>query len=302
MKNQNKNLSEKDLIEKMKSFEQTKGQTIYQHGLSVWEQAKKICSGQYEGMKIPDWFKENHFIIVNQTVPYKTLKRYCIFHDCGKPFCQEIDEQGNIRFPDHADISAEKYAIAFPQDRDGYLLTKHDMALHTWSSKEIEGLCRGLGKNLCFSLIISAFAELHSNANMFGGIESTSFKIKWKKVNQRSRQIFKYFESAKQGEKYYSYMVLRNDMDVSHKYVQASHAAMEHKKHSGYEHPSIICVVVKNQNKLKSVANKLIEQGIEFKSFTEGAGVHKGEMTTISTDPIRYDHPDRNFFKRYQLA
>jgi hypothetical protein len=35
MKNQNKNLSEKDLIEKMKSFEQTKGQTIYQHGLSV---------------------------------------------------------------------------------------------------------------------------------------------------------------------------------------------------------------------------------------------------------------------------
>lgn len=39
--------------------------------------------------------------------------------------------------------------------------------------------------------ILTAFAELHSNAQMFGGIESTSFKIKWKKLNKFCRRILK---------------------------------------------------------------------------------------------------------------
>ena len=40
------------------------------------------------------------------------------------------------------------------------------------------------------SLLIVALAEVHSNAEMFGGMDSTSFKIKWKHLNQRGKSLF----------------------------------------------------------------------------------------------------------------
>jgi hypothetical protein len=36
-----------------------------------------------------------------------------------------------------------------------------------------------------------ALSELHSNAQLFGGTESTSFKIKWKQIDKRGRAICK---------------------------------------------------------------------------------------------------------------
>ena len=296
--------TEQALIEKMESFEQTKGQNIYQHGLSVWEYAKKISSGQFDGMKIPEWFQESYFQIINQIVPYKTLKRYCIFHDCGKPFCRVIDEEDRQHFPNHADISAVIYKQTFPDDHIGEWLVRNDMALHMGSAKDIQKLCEETeDKRLLLTLIISAFAEVHSNASMFGGIDSTSFKIKWKKINQRAKQIVKLLNMEYDtGEKYYSYIIMRKDMDPAHKYVQVSHATMEHSGHTGCDHPSIICVEVRNETKLKNTISKLIEEGIQFKVFREGAGVHEGEITAICSEPIKFDSEKRSFFRRYQLA
>jgi hypothetical protein len=45
------------------------------------------------------------------------------------------------------------------------------------------------------TLLIAALAEVHSNASLFGGIESTSFKIKWKTIDKRGRQICKRYFS-----------------------------------------------------------------------------------------------------------
>ena len=42
------------------------------------------------------------------------------------------------------------------------------------------------------SLLITGLSEIHANANMFGGIESTSFKIKYKQINSRGKQILKH--------------------------------------------------------------------------------------------------------------
>lgn len=296
-------MSEQKLIRNMELFEQTQGQNIHEHGVSVYEYAKKICSGNFEGMKIPDWFQDNFFTIVNNIVSYETLKRYCIFHDCGKPFCHEIDENGKVHFPNHADVSAKFYGEAFPEDIKGKWLTQHDMSLHTGSAKYIEDLCANTeDKSLLLTLIISAFAEVHSNAAMFGGIESTSFKIKWKKINQRAKQIFKALDMEDVGAKFYSYVVIRKDMEPAHRYVQACHAVMEHPNHTGAQHPSIICVEVRSETKLKSTISKLIDAGIQFKLFREGAGVHEGEITAICSEPIRFDCPKREFFRRYQLA
>lgn len=39
------------------------------------------------------------------------------------------------------------------------------------------------------ALLLTGLAEIHANASMFGGLESTSFKIKWKHLDKRGRQI-----------------------------------------------------------------------------------------------------------------
>lgn len=40
-------------------------------------------------------------------------------------------------------------------------------------------------------LLITALCEIHSNAVMFGGIDSQSFKIKYKKLNRLGKNVTK---------------------------------------------------------------------------------------------------------------
>lgn len=37
--------------------------------------------------------------------------------------------------------------------------------------------------------LIAGLSEIHANASMFGGIDSTSFKIKWKQISKRGKKI-----------------------------------------------------------------------------------------------------------------
>lgn len=67
------------------------------------------------------------------------------------------------------------------------------MLIHCGSAKEIEQILKNdfvLVANLCFS----AWAEVNSNSLMFGGKDSLSFKIKYKKLLQRINQVLKYME------------------------------------------------------------------------------------------------------------
>jgi hypothetical protein len=63
-----------------------------------------------------------------------------------------------------------------------------DMRAHLADPSDVNSFCRS---PFAAIWILTAFAELHSNAQMFGGIESTSFKIKWKKLNRFSKRILK---------------------------------------------------------------------------------------------------------------
>ena len=64
------------------------------------------------------------------------------------------------------------------------------MDMHTLSAAGIDNFCY-LRRKEAISLLISALAEIHSNAQMFGGIESDSFKIKWKHIDRRGNAICK---------------------------------------------------------------------------------------------------------------
>ena len=61
------------------------------------------------------------------------------------------------------------------------------MEIHTIKAKDVEYFCRD--KTIALTLLIAGLCEVHSNASMFGGIESTSFKIKMKQIEKRGKRI-----------------------------------------------------------------------------------------------------------------
>lgn len=135
--------------------------------------------------KIPEWIYENKDFILHNLVDRKTLKLYTIMHDCGKPFCLEVDESGRRHFPNHAEISHQIFN-RFYHDPIASELILHDMDIHALKSEGVEEFSKNPH---AITLLFSGLAEIHSNSRMFGGMESTSFKIKWKCLNQRGKQI-----------------------------------------------------------------------------------------------------------------
>jgi len=117
------------------------------------------------------------------------LRRYTVYHDCGKHLVEETDGEGR-HFPDHANVSADYWLRHYPEDTHVALLMRNDMFIHACTAKELDDSV--LPHEVLCTLLLTALAEIHSNAAMFGGVDSQSFKIKWKQVNRRgSRLLFR---------------------------------------------------------------------------------------------------------------
>lgn len=98
----------------------------------------------------------------------------------------------------------------------------------------------------------------------------------------------------------YSYVIVRKDLTPAQQAVQGTHAAIEHFKAHDYNfHPSVIYVVVKDEKKLRSVAEKLIDDGITISIFREPMEPYDDCMTAICTEPISGDK--RDYLKRFML-
>lgn len=115
----------------------------------------------------------------------KQMIQYMIYHDCGKPLCITIDDQGKRHFPNHAEVSYKTWLSHGSDEQIGQLI-KMDMDLHLMKSGQELKFSR---QPQACSLIISALCEIHSNAEMFGGIDSTNFKIKWKHLDKFAKRI-----------------------------------------------------------------------------------------------------------------
>jgi hypothetical protein len=61
-----------------------------------------------------------------------------------------------------------------------------DMDVHLLKAEDIPEFA---GRPQAAALLLTALAEIHANAAMFGGTESTSFKIKLKHLERRGKQI-----------------------------------------------------------------------------------------------------------------
>lgn len=121
--------------------------------------------------------------------PYKTIKHYTTWHNCSKGYMKVVDENSKSHYPNHAEASANLWLSLFPDHVNEARLMLHDMDFHTLKVEQI--LEQELSiEDLC-TLMVVALAELHSNASLFGGIESESFKIKFKKLEKIGMKVCK---------------------------------------------------------------------------------------------------------------
>lgn len=180
----------------MESCPQTEGQNVLQHGRSVREHYftlidyinGEVSLDDAPNWRIPEWIDDNLLTIKENLLPRYIMDRYLTLHDCGKPAVRTVDENGKQHFPNHAESSADVYLSTFNSDADetvAYLI-RHDMDAHMLKN---DGVAEFAKTPTAVCQLLAALAEVTSNASMFGGIESTSFKIKFKQINQRGKAV-----------------------------------------------------------------------------------------------------------------
>jgi len=216
------NLTWEQVNKDMDNCPQTSTQSVAEHGHSVWRWYRvlnEILAYGYddpmnnnligkERFKLPSWWSKYEEALAWERHSSGVVYWYTTYHDCGKPYCREVDEEGRQHFSEHAKKSYEVWCHLTKNHPKEILddrvyggekikaevvadLILHDMDIHTMKAKDIDPLIERLSSRSIATLLLVAICEIHSNAEMFGGIESESFKIKWKQIDRRGKAICK---------------------------------------------------------------------------------------------------------------
>lgn len=174
----------------MKDCAQTNTQSVYEHGISVRDHVFQLIdylkTGTIsDGWRLPDWLTQYRTQILESLCPLNIIEEYTIYHDCGKPYCITTDEAGRRHFPNHAYVSAKTWEEVGGHTQAQKLISM-DMVVHTMKAPDIDEFIKNPEAT---TLLLTALAEVHSNARMFGGTDSDSFKIKWKQIDKRGKAI-----------------------------------------------------------------------------------------------------------------
>jgi hypothetical protein len=176
----------------MRQCEQMPGMNVLEHGESVHSYYLDLISHLDRGTplkyewKLPEWINEP--ALAEKTTSLETARMYHHYHDCGKPMCLVIDSEGKRYFPEHARYSEELWRSSGGPENIARLIGM-DMDIHLLKD---EGIAEFVTRDECATLLLTGLAEIHSNASMFGGIESTSFKIKLKHIDRRGKKVAAY--------------------------------------------------------------------------------------------------------------
>ena len=189
----------------MENCEQFPGVSVFQHGEAVYSAYEQLINHLFhgaplpEGWRIPEWAYDLSDIPneLMQDDLSQIIRTYLIWHDCGKPFCLTLEktvlEDGTVltrrHFPNHAQISHDVWLkINGDDERNKRIaeLMRHDMDFHTLKSEGIPAFKALKDYRI---LMLAGLAEIHANAEMFGGLDSDNFKIKAKHMAKRGKQI-----------------------------------------------------------------------------------------------------------------
>lgn len=169
----------------MKQCEQFPGMSVLDHGRDVFARYLDLVSPEPRlRWKMPEWASALRPL----QLPLEVMKHYLIYHDCGKPFCREVDADGKQHFPNHAQVSHDTWMrhAGTEEDRQIGRLILHDMDAHTIKGDAIQEF---IERPEAPSLILAALAEIHSNAAWLGALDSDQFKIKWKRLDKVGRRL-----------------------------------------------------------------------------------------------------------------
>ncbi|MBB4861243.1 hypothetical protein HNP46_000054 [Pseudomonas nitritireducens] len=175
----------------MQATEQAKGQSVLEHGHSVRRYYQDLRAHVLEGTplqyewKIPDWARDKG--LWERVVDDQDATLYQVWHDCGKPYCRVVDEEGRAHFPDHARVSGETWRRVGGSEQVARLM-ELDMDIHLLKADDLQEFA---SRPEAATLLLTGLCEVHSNASMFGGLDSTSFKAKWKHLDRRGKQLSK---------------------------------------------------------------------------------------------------------------
>lgn len=174
----------------MEQTYQMENLNVLQHGQMVWKYYQKLLNNDTDDMRIPNWFSQYRTQILANLYSQNMIQEYTIYHDIGKIVTISIDENGKRHFPNHA-VASESMWLEMGGDPTIARLMGLDMIFHTETAEQI--IERNLDIKMICTLMLAALAELHANANMFGGIKSESFCIKFKKLEKRAKKICQHY-------------------------------------------------------------------------------------------------------------
>lgn len=192
-------LTRADVLRAMMTTEQCPGVTVFQHGWMVAFAYKEIVAELERAVrgqprvairphwKLPEWLYEHARFILAHLLPEEPVLEYHVWHDCGKPYCRTVDAEGRAHFPRHAEVSAEVFGAVSDRALVRELIAL-DMHPHLLRRENIDEFI-ALGRMFCCTLLLTAIAEVHANAHMFGGFDSDSFKIKLKRLDKLGRLV-----------------------------------------------------------------------------------------------------------------
>jgi len=189
-----------EMVAAMLRCEQTSGQSVYQHGQSVCSHFLDLVDyikGDYslsdDRWRVPDWLKDYGEELIAHLHSDEVVREYTTYHDCGKFLVETVDAHGKKHFPNHAQASRYLWLAVGGSALVGNLIG-WDMDIHVLSSDEINNRCKtDWSKEDATTLLLASLSEIHSNAKLFGGISSNNFKMKFKTVDRRGKQICKFF-------------------------------------------------------------------------------------------------------------
>ena len=189
----------------MEECSQFPSMTILEHGESVHEWFMDLynhlihnCELQ-KCWRLPNWIYSP--LIPKNLLPLNILQTYHTYHDIGKPYCRVVDEKGKQHFPKHEEISFRIWMDNFVWAEDipceeksinktiGHLIL-NDMKAHTIKGENIQEFFDE-NLNCAMSLILTALAEVHSNAAHLKQLDSTNFKIKIKQIDKLGKKFLR---------------------------------------------------------------------------------------------------------------
>lgn len=182
----------------MEACEQTKGQDVLAHGRSVREHYRALLEHlrgevdltEYDNWKLPGWLTQYGPQLLATQAPYAAVDRYLTIHDGGKPAALVVDEDGRRHFPNHPVHSSRTYLETYAETADPLVadLILHDSDIHQLKADGVEEFATNPN---AATHLLTGLAEVTANAQMFGGTDSTSFKIKFKALNSRGNALCK---------------------------------------------------------------------------------------------------------------